>query len=211
MCLMSKYFLIHGFGKALDLGEPEIPTNGGFYTFDTELETGEAYAFVWAQEYSRKWLNPLNLYQQLRLYYLERALTDSELLQSRLIQELLDYQPEVIIAHSLGARLLSNALDQNNASLPSSVQRIILCQADIPEWTYVRESLQIDSYHCWWDIALWSSVVLSQKIPLGLFSNSQSQVQSHFRGLYRGWNLHQDIWRDERYKEDIFEINKRKN
>lgn len=200
---MSKYFLIHGYGKALDLGESCIPANGGFYTFDPEIERGEAYAFVWSVEYPRSGWKPWILSHQQKLYFLEQRATESEDLQRRLMREIEEQKPTVIIAHSLGARLLHTALIRGEWQLPPSVERIVLCQADVPQWTYQGENLIVEVYHCWWDIALWSSAFLNRRVSIGLLPNRQSSVQSRFRGLYRGWNLHQDIWRDEKYKRDI--------
>lgn len=200
---MSKYFLIHGYGKALDIGESSIPQNAGFYTFDTEITQEEAYPFVWSLEYPRKRLRPFLPQHQLRLYFRERSATESLDLQMKLREDIDTQQPQIIIAHSLGARLLHSTLLDKDYILPPSVSHILLCQADIPQWKYQSNKISVHSFYCWWDIALWSSASLSLSIPIGLFPLKQDEVHHWFRGLYRGWNLHQDIWRDGSYKKDI--------
>ncbi len=198
---MSKYFLIHGYGQALIVGMPSIPQNGGFYTFDQEIHSGNAYPFVWALTYPRGQFTALSLIHQWRLYRQEQQYIQTIELQNRLYNELLEQQPQVIIAHSMGAQLLCNTL--STYTLPTSVQCIIFVQADVHRWDASQVSIPILNLYCWWDIALWSSSLLKLKTPYGLIPPQNQQIQSYFRGLYRGWNKHQDIWRDERYKADI--------
>ncbi len=200
---MSKYFLIHGYGKALDLAEPTIPTNGGFYSFDREIHSGEAYPFVWSLEYPRHWWTPWSVYHQWKLYRLEQQYVESHQLHKRLIQQLIDTQPRVIIAHSMGTKLLHNALKYNSQALPSSVKYIVLCQADLIQWDVCIKGVQVISMHCWWDLSLWCSTLLSGTIPLGLMESPKSRTQDCFRGLYHGYNLHKDIWKDQKYKCDL--------
>jgi len=204
---MTKYFLIHGYGKALDIGEPNIPLNGGFYTFDTEISAGEAYPFLWAYPYPRSWWKPYSLYHQLHLYYIERQRSETKELHSWLCQEIQEQQPSIIIAHSLGAHMLMSMMQMH--SLPNSVKHIILVQADTHLLPSKNRDITIYNFYCWWDIALLSSTILHKKIPHGLRAVSVKGIQTHFQGLYKGWNLHQDIWRDTGYKEKIMrKINK---
>lgn len=67
-----KYFLIHGYGKSLDIREKIIPSNLGFYIFDKEIKNKEAYVFNWAIDNSKNFLTKINLLSQLKLYYKER-------------------------------------------------------------------------------------------------------------------------------------------
>jgi len=98
-----QYFLIHGYGKALDIQEPTIPANGGFYIFDTEISNQQAYPYIWAEAVKRNKFTPYNLITQLQLYYKERVKTQNPAEYQRLKQELFKHKPKIIIAHSSGA------------------------------------------------------------------------------------------------------------
>jgi hypothetical protein len=98
-----QYLLIHGYGKALDIQEPNIPANGGFYIFDTEISTQQAYPYIWAEAVKRNKFTPYNLITQLQLYYKERVKTQNPAEYQRLKQELFKHKPKIIIAHSSGA------------------------------------------------------------------------------------------------------------
>lgn len=198
-----KYFLIHGYGKALDLFESVIPANGGFDIFDEEIALGEAYVHHWAEQIERRRLTAWSPLTQLKLYYQERIKTQSPAEHERLYQVLTDGEPKVIITHSSGARLLMNYL--KSYSLPESVKKVILVQADISpkEWQECNLPPEVayKNFWCWWDQALISSMILNRYIPWGLYSNDRTYSQ--FYALRMLPNPHQDIWRDRKFKEII--------
>lgn len=201
-----QYFLIHGYGKALDIQEPTIPANGGFYIFDTDISTKQAYPYIWAEEIKRNKFTPYNLITQLQLYYKERAKTQNPAEHQRLKQELSKYKPKTIIAHSSGVRLLVNYLA--SYTLPESVQSIIFVQADISrrelDTSKIPSKTKLISFWCWWDPALISSTLLNRYIPIGLYPSQLPQ--SIFYPLHNLPNPHQDIWRDQQFKQAIEDI-----
>jgi pimeloyl-ACP methyl ester carboxylesterase len=196
-----KYFLIHGYGKALDLFEHSIPSNGGFYIFDEEITREEAYVHHWAEQIERRRLTALNPFTQLKLYYQERVKTESPAEIKRLHDTLQEKQPIIIITHSSGARLLMNYL--KSYSLPESVQKVILVQADISqkEWLACPLPTQVEwrNFWCWWDQALITSMIVNQYIPMGLYT--RDHTYSQFYPLRMLPNPHQDIWRDKKFKQ----------
>lgn len=196
-----KYFLIHGYGKALDLFEHGIPSNGGFYIFDEDIARKEAYVHHWAEQIERRKLTAWSPLIQLKLYYQERRKTESPAEHERLHQMLTEKQPKIIITHSSGARLLMNYLQMYN--LPESVRRIILVQADLSEkeWQSCNLPAQITcrNFWCWWDQALVSSMILNRYIPWGLYSSDRTYSQFHALRMLP--NPHQDIWRDLKFKQ----------
>lgn len=197
-----KYFLIHGYGKALDLFDSRISANGGFYIFDEEITRKEAYPYIWAIAVDRKRLSHLNPFAQLQLYYEERKKASAKEELKKLYDSLEKNQPKIIIAHSTGARLIMNYLDQY--SFPRSVQRLIFVQADISEFEWQKAALppkiRLHNFWCWWDQALVSSMILNRYLPMGLYSQ---KPYSQFYPLRMLPNPHQDIWRDEKFKEII--------
>lgn len=198
-----KRFLIHGYGKALDILEPEIPGNGGFYIFDTELASGEAGAFVWAVPWSRRGFAPWNPWSQLQLYRRERQEIQRDEVLQKLRDELQGYQPGEIICHSMGAQLLVNCVERYG--LPESVRRVTFVQADVArtEVLPVIPHVSWNNYWCWWDSALWISTIVNGRFPCGLLGSDDKMVTNHFFGLVKGPNLHQDVWRDERLYQQL--------
>ena len=201
-----QYFLIHGYGKALDIQEPNIPANGGFYIFDTEISTQQAYPYIWAEDVKRNQFTPYNLIAQLQLYYKEKDKTQNPAEHQRLKQELSTHKPKTIIAHSSGARLLVNYLIYYK--LPKSVQSIIFVQADISREELNLANLPIQAkfinFWCWWDPALITSTLLNRYIPIGLYPPQRQE--SKFYPLHNLPNPHQDIWRDHQFKQAIEDI-----
>ncbi|MEX0598808.1 MAG: hypothetical protein WD512_20155 [Candidatus Paceibacterota bacterium] len=201
-----QYFLIHGYGKALDIQEPNIPANGGFYIFDTEISNQQAYPYIWAEEIKRNRFTPYNLIIQLQLYYKERAKSQDSKECQKLNYQLSKYNPKTIIAHSSGARLLVNYLV--DYKLPSSVQNIIFVQADISrrelDSAKISSKINFINFWCWWDPALITSTLLNRCIPIGLYSSQLPQAK--FYPLHHLPNPHQDIWRDHKFKQVIEDI-----
>ena len=201
-----QYFLIHGYGKALDIQEPDIPKNGGFYIFDNEITKRQAYPYIWAEPVQRNFLTPYNLIAQIQLYYRERYKTEDTKEHQRLKQELSTHKPKTIIAHSSGARLLVNYLIYYK--LPKSVQSIIFVQADISREELNLANLPIQAkfinFWCWWDPALITSTLLNRYIPIGLYPPQRQE--SKFYPLHNLPNPHQDIWRDHQFKQVIEDI-----
>lgn len=200
-----QYFLIHGYGKALDIQEPTIPANGGFYIFDNEITQKQAYPYIWAEPVKRNFLTPYNLIAQIQLYYRERYKTEQHSEHQRLYQELEAQKPKIIIAHSSGARLLVKYLA--TYKLPQSVKQIIFVQADISREELNSANLPTQAkfinFWCWWDPALITSTLLNRYIPIGLYPPQRQN--SKFYPLYKLPNPHQDIWKDNKFKQAIEE------
>jgi len=198
--------LVHGYGQALDPDEAFSPRNGGFYSFDAEIERGIAHPFIWAQDYERNTLTPYNLYAQYDLYTQERALIFSEEVQQSLRKMLYDVCPRIIIAHSLGGYLVRNVCEY--LSVPDSLKQIVLLQADIPKSVSLPYIQRIEwiNFWCWWDMSLTSSLFINQETPIGLGGSNQSHVQDVFRKIEKGPKGHKRVLSSKKYKEDIYDV-----
>lgn len=198
-----QYFLIHGYGKALDIQESNIPENGGFYIFDNEITENKAYPYIWAETVQRNFLTPYNLIAQIQLYYRERHKAEDIKEHQRLQQELTAQKPKIIIAHSSGARLLVKYLA--TYTLPKSVKQIIFVQADISKTELqtnpIPSQIQFTNFWCYWDPALITSMLLNRYIPIGLYPPEPKH--SRFYPLYKLPNPHQNIWKDHKFKQII--------
>ena len=198
-----QYFLIHGYGKALDIQEPNIPENGGFYIFDNEITKRQAYPYIWAETVQRNFLTPYNLIAQIQLYYRERYKAEDIREHQKLNQALSSQKPKIIIAHSSGARLLVKYLA--TYTLPKSVKQIIFVQADISKTELqvnpIPAQIQFTNFWCYWDPALITSMLLNRYIPIGLYPPEPQYSQ--FYPLYKLPNPHQNIWKDHKFKQII--------
>lgn len=200
--MSMKYYLIHGYGRALNFSEKEVPANMGFYIFDEELKSGQAKVFDWAIRVKRNFWSLYNPVTQIRLYYKEKKKAEYKSLQSQLWQNLQKDNPEIVICHSLGCQLFLNTI-KNFGSL-ESIKKVIFVFADLPN-NQKLENLKTEliNFYCYWDNALLASSLLNLYLPLGLLGAKDTEVKNVFYKLTKGPNLHQQIWRDNNFKMNL--------
>lgn len=206
-----KYFLIHGYGKSLDIREKKIPKNLGFYIFDYEIYNKEAYVFNWAINNHRSFFSKINIISQVKLYYQEKARIKKTIWQKKLFDEINELKPEIIICHSMGSKFFLDTI--TNYGLNKSIKKIIFVLADIPQNTnftiLLNNNIKFVNIYCFWDNALLSSMLINQYMPIGLFGIKNSKETNLFWNLNYGINLHQDIWRDPTFKINLEKVIKK--
>jgi hypothetical protein len=197
--------LVHGYGMALDLDEPEIPDNGSFSAFDPEINAGKALPFVWAETMPRGAFTPYNASAQYTLYRREKASIFGSVLQHKLEDAIAESQPRVIIAHSLGCYLVRNLLV--HCTIPESLTYVVFLQADIPRSVPIPHITGLDmvNFWCWWDTSLLSSVVVNQRIPIGLTGSTDPYVRNVFVPIDKHIRGHARLLANRAYKRRIYQ------
>lgn len=88
--------------------------------------------------------------------------------------------------------------------LTSSIKKVIFVLADISQNNDITILLENQVYfkniYCSWDNALFTSMILNQYKPIGLYGLKIYKTKNIFWKLNYGLNLHQDIWRDDKFK-----------
>jgi len=203
-----KYFLIHGYGKSLDIREKIIPKNLGFYIFDNELNNKDAYVFNWSIGNHRSFISKINIISQLKLYYKEKSKIEKSIYQKKLFEKINELKPEIMICHSMGCKFFLDTIKKYG--LNKSIKQVIFVLADIPQNTDLtilsKGDLKFKNIYCWWDNALLSSMLLNRYKPIGLFGIPYHRKFNIFWRLNYGINLHQDIWRDNNFKIKLKKI-----
>lgn len=180
---MSKFLLIHGYscgvkysffrGKKLD---------GSYKIVNTQRKRNHQTKLFW-------WTNldlDLNFWQcfnpknVIGLYFREKAETEKRENQAKLYQELLDYKPDFVVAHSMGCHFLAKTLE-NYGHNPELKKIVFLASDDDFDNTFFKNSkLEIVSYSCFWDYTLWLSCILNFKLRAGLFGYQNTKVKNIF-------------------------------
>jgi hypothetical protein len=195
----QKTFLIHGSAvmATYPLIRPNLSPHLGFAIFEKQLEDGEAMLFRWGKEKHYSALGLFNPFEYLTLYREEHVLATSKQTHENLLKQLEEYQPTVIVCHSMGGSLLYQF--SQNHSLPSSVKTIIFVQADVCRNSKIPqnwEHITIKNVWCFWDQALWESLFVNRYLPAGLFGLTSKNVQNIFMPLYLTLNLHESPLHD---------------
>jgi len=203
-----KYFLIHGYGKSLDIREDSIPDNLGFYIFDNEIRNQEAYVFKWAITDHRNFFSKINLFSQVNLYHKERDRISDLFWQQRLFDQMNLNKPEIIICHSMGCKFFINTIQKYK--LIPSIKKVVFVLADISQEDnlniLLKKEIDFINIYCFWDNALISSMIINLYKPIGLFGIKKNDDNNLFWKLNYGVNLHQDIWRDDNFKIRLDEL-----
>jgi hypothetical protein len=193
------YLLIHGYGVGAQYLKFHLAegANAGFGAFDKLITEKRAGVFRWdiPRYYGYKTVfNPLN---HLSLYNQERIKATTTKLHTELTKMILKNKPETIVCHSMGCHLLMSYLKFN--TLPASVKKIVLIQADIPNDSTLpatirsqieNKKLEIINLYCPWDQALLITLPLHFKLKAGLTGYKNPLAQNIFFPLYKRSNLH---------------------
>jgi hypothetical protein len=203
---MTKTMLIHGYGAlaSYPMKRPEVTAHLGFRVFQNQLSKGQSVLFRWGKERNYSFWEILNPFEYLRLYRNEKQLAQHPQTFENLALDLAKYQPETIICHSMGGFLFQQFSLTN--SLPTSVKQILLIQADMSRSVKIPtswEQLIVKNVWCFWDQALWESVLVNRYIPAGLFGIKSIYIQNIFIPLYRTLNLHESPLNDPKLLEII--------
>jgi hypothetical protein len=201
--MANKIAFIHGYGKSLDPENKQSGSNCGFHIYSEEILRKQHVAFDWSHKKEYSPLAKLNPLAHLRLYQHERRLAHSEQTQRALYDYLQAQSVQAVICHSLGAQLTLNTFAQY--SIPPTLHKIILVAADIAHTDRLHfadscASVQLTNIYCPWDPALITSLCMHQRVPAGLTGLRHLSVKNILYPYHTGINLHQDIWRDRRFK-----------
>jgi hypothetical protein len=113
-------------------------------------------------------------------------LTEATLGQLRIALE--RHRPEVVIAHSMGARLLGRLLASEKFSF---LQEVHLVMSDDHRVSPAFSSgLRVFHHYCPWDVTLWLSSIIHVQWRAGLWPSPLSDRSSVFLWLIRPFNLH---------------------
>lgn len=200
---MSRIVLLHGFAVHLTapVVRPPFGPSASMSAFDNLVSTGEAKVFPWGIE--RK-VSPIELLRPSiiqKLYKEELDLIHTDELQTNLKLFLEQEQPETIVCHSMGCKLLQLHLE--NFTLPSSVKSIVIIQSDLPLDTSYNTSIPIHHLYCPWDPTLLLSSLANKSIRAGLLTHKQSNVHNVLFPLFRLSNLHTSSIRDKKLLDFI--------
>ena len=167
----NKYFLVGGF-----LSGAEFPIfNCSYPSFTGIKKSGSEY-----KEYSlnNQTLNFWNLISIPLLYARTRSECSNNAVLSDLQKQLFEYQPTIIICHSLGCHFF-NELHRQGYVLPSSIKEIRFVQADVE--TICDPKVQ--SFYSWKDPVLHAAKIANLRFGLrdaGLFGdpNHPNNIES---------------------------------
>jgi hypothetical protein len=201
---MSKVFLIHGsmvgvpsFYKSSKALKQQLE-DGMYSIFRDELKNKDPdyYLFKWMSEHDPK--TKLNPKADLDSYYNEQKLILTPNLQKRLLDELTEQKPTVIVSHSMGCELLINMI--NIYGLPESVKSIITINSDSPEdkaisnlhvtYRLTSKELEFINLHSITDITLAASVLLNNnKMRAGQNGYKNELITNQIVDIYGNHNL----------------------
>ena len=200
---MSKIALIHGFGAGINYSifQKTESSNAGFVAFDDLIAKEKAKVFDWRISRNLNLVQVLSVFPILKIYWQEKAKSQSEKIQNQLKIFLESNQPKIIICHSMGAMLLFG----HNYKLPISVKKIVLIQADISSNAKIPKNLQkleIINYFCPWDNALLGSNFLNLNIMAGQIG-LKGATNIFFPLLLNNLNMHTFPLRSNKFFKKI--------
>lgn len=185
---MAKFILIHGYGSGANYSIfKKYPEDLEFSGFKKVLDSKDAVFFRWFKVYNFSFLQTLNPWTHVKLYLTEKKDVAKNEIIEELNKTITQEKPEIIICHSMGSLLLKNYLEKN--TLPDSVKKIVLVQADIPHNSSFNTSIKITDFFCFWDPSLICSLFINRSIPAGLFG-LKSPSRNVFFPLLRLPNIH---------------------
>lgn len=144
--------------------------------------------FRWGEVINFSLLDSLNLIAWLSLFKREQKMTDEKDLQNALAKEIIAGKYDIIVCHSLGARLFLNTL--KNFVLPCSkvyfIQACVNIDKALPSSSNLRGC--ITNIYCPWDPSLIINTIVSLEVASGLFKSKNTK--NKFWPLYKTANLH---------------------
>ena len=200
---MSKIALIHGFGTGINYSifQKAEANNAGFLIFDDLIAKKTAKVFDWRIYKNLNLFEVLSVFPILKIYWQEKTKVHSLEIQNQLKTFLEFEQPEIIICHSMGGKLLF----EHTHKLPKSVKKIVLIQADISSNAKIPKNLQkleIINYFCPWDNALIGSNLINFRIMAGQIGLKDA-TNIFFPLLLNNPNMHTFPLRSSKFLKEI--------
>lgn len=208
-----KTLLVHGYATKLQASffRKPLGENEGFEAYKKRVSFKEAFVFHWGKFVDLPLILAMNPLSYLRLYREEESLALAKETQRQLFETIERLGAEQIIAHSMGARLLIEMM--NDLGIPNSISSIIFLQADIDEGQRITnqnildriesKTLIIQNYHCFWDPTLLLSSIIHKKHRAGIRGWTQGGVQNIFSPLTRLPNLHTSHLHDRELADQL--------
>jgi len=199
---MAKILLIHGSTVGLEYSffKKKDLRYGYFRGIRDLIDSGQADLFVWAdrQDKAKTW----ELHKILKMYNQERADINNSKHSYKLYQKLSDPQYNTIITHSMGGELLVKMIQ--DCGLPQNIENIYTLASDAPANLVLDDTglsqrlsdqtLSWCNYHCIWDGALLTSLVLNLRYSAGLTGYmTDLNIQNQFYPLRGSLDLHTSI------------------
>ncbi len=195
---MARIVLIHGYANGLTNAFRSMAALGDFKGFSPLIAAGEAVRFEWYNLYNHNLQQTLSLEANKYIYFQEKSKARDPQTLKELHHFLMEHQPEIIVAFSMGCYLLDNYIKKY--SLPECVNNVSFVQADLSFDFDIKDRLVIDrikieslvwqNFWCFWDPALSISTFLNKKKRLGLVKSNSRYIKNYFFPLYRHPNLH---------------------
>jgi hypothetical protein len=172
--------------------------NGGFYSFDQEIEDGKVGVFLWHEIYHKSMkLNPL---APLIAYKQDRDKVTNESLQKNLFDFLEYTKPRVMVAHSKGCQLIN--LTFLKYGLPESIKIIVFMQSDdnyYSDLSKLATQCNLINLYSNDDATLWTSVLINKGlIRAGLKPILDKNVENK---LYKSKGIHIKSLKDQDIKQ----------
>jgi hypothetical protein len=215
---MAKIVLIHGYGAgavcpSLKITRRLTPYNG-FTAFKELVETNQAVMFNWYTEQDFTLFEYINLKRQYTIYRSEQRIAQSPQTLHNLHTFLTHHQPELILAFSLGTKLLFNYFEAYN--IPDELKTIVTAQGDVPrnfrftnkkaEQKLQNNSTKWVNFYCPWDPLLPISILLNKTIPSGLWGSANKYARNKLYPLHSGVALHASILHDSLFRDKILQL-----
>lgn len=205
----NKILLIHGFAQGVSfLPFKKSKTNEQIFPiFKKEILEKNAVVFNWALDWEINFKNFLTAKNLQKLYFKERRLACHTQTLNKLNLLTEKFQPNLIIAHSMGCYLLLNYFAKFKTW--DSLNKIVFVQADINNKTKIptnlkivleKQNLKIINLYCYWDQALLYSSFLHKKSRAGLTGWKQQEVKNRFVSLTDLPNPHQGFLNNNRLR-----------
>ncbi len=210
---MPHAILIHGYATELRASIFRKPCGGdaGFAGLRHEIQNGSVEVFHWGTPMNLSFIESLDLRRYLQLYRTEEATAESLITQSTLREYLDNSNPQTVICHSLGCRLLLNTM--NAHGIPESITKIVFLQGDVSTTAtitnsdirhrIISKSLIIENYFCPWDPSLIASMILHGERRIGLMSWNQPGIRNIFSPLLKPINLHTSQLRNRKFLHNV--------
>jgi hypothetical protein len=188
---MVKILLVPGYATRLHV--PIFRPRGlcedlGFTGFRDRLKNGDCALVDWGLEQHVSWWNLLNPWTYYRAYRAEERymLTDAPL--QKLRHDILQHTPRIIVAHSMGARLLGRLLAQESFPFLEEVHFVL--SDDHRSAQSILGNPQVFHHYCPWDSTLALSSLIHWQWRAGFLPSLRKDRKNLLVWLIRPFNLH---------------------
>ncbi|MGL4759488.1 MAG: hypothetical protein ACRCXZ_09195, partial [Patescibacteria group bacterium] len=137
---MSRFFLIHGYGTGAQYAFLKVlGPDAGYNIFDELLFQKAAYLYDWRIYKKYSFFDCLNIRNYYTLYREEGIKALSEINLLNLNTRLIEQDPEVIICHSMGCKMILSYFEGHRPN--PKLQSIVLLQGDFDAWSSIPKYL----------------------------------------------------------------------